>query len=128
MSFLDTLTPNDKEILEKILIIIRDKCPTAVKAFAYLETNTGKKATQALNNFRDVLFHLATTLKDIGKSADNTRNQLGAIEERLRRSIIEPYERAAITRLEDLEKLWVNYLETVPPYCSRIKPASNQQK
>lgn len=122
MSLLDDLPPEDKKILEKILITIRDKCPAALEAITHLETKTGKKATQALNNIRDVLFHFATTVRELGKSTETIKQQLGPIEEHFRRAIIEPYEHAANIRAVELDELWENYLETVFPITHKLNP------
>lgn len=124
MSFLDDLEDDDKTILENILITIRDKCPTALDAITYLETKTGKKSTQSLSNLRDVIFHLATLISVINDPAKTKAKdqQLGTIEEHLRRAIIEPYEHAANIRLGKLKELYENYLKIVCPISTKLNP------
>lgn len=84
----------------------------------------GEKSTQSLSNLRDVIFHLATLISVINDPAKTKakNQQLGTIEEHLRRAIIEPYEHAANIRLGKLKELYENYLKIVCPISIKLNP------
>ncbi|HTS78571.1 MAG TPA: hypothetical protein VMG40_20340, partial [Bryobacteraceae bacterium] len=99
---LDHLSPEEKEIFLRFLLLIRDNYRKADKAAHFLERRANIVNTSSMANLRDVLSHMATLL-DPRTPPDRRRDQLASAEEHLRRAIIEPYE----IGLGDLTQKWV---------------------
>jgi hypothetical protein len=88
---LDHLSPEEKEIFFRFLILVRDNYRKADKAAHFLERRANVVNTASMANLRDVLSHMATLL-DPRTPALRRSDQLASAEEHLRRAIIEPYE------------------------------------
>ncbi len=103
----------DLEILEKTLVLIRDKYHLATQANVYLELNTGTSGINiGITNQRDAITHLVSLLQKPG-DRDQQLAQLANLEEHLRRAIMEPYEKAVDLLQEKLLKILNQYKETV---------------
>ncbi len=123
MNILDNLPEDDKEILGKTLVAIRDKYPLYIEAVTFLESKVGLKATQALCNIRDTLSHLSSALLVTSTSSSHARlDHLNEVNEHFRRAIIEPYELAVNVRLVELKDLFDIYLKTSAPVTYKVKP------
>jgi hypothetical protein len=98
---LDHLSPEEKQIFVKFLVLIRDNYRKADKAAHFLERRANIVNTSSMANLRDILSHMATLL-DPNTPSQRRRDQLASAEEHLRRAIIEPYE----IGLGDLTQKW----------------------
>lgn len=104
----------EESVVEDFLLLIRNNYGRADKAMFFLEQRSGILNLQAITNVRDVLSHLATMLNP--KLTEEQRNeQLGNIEEHLRRAIIEPYEIALSDAMEKFSKMHGDYKRLVLP-------------
>jgi len=88
---LQHLSPEEKEIFFRFLILVRDNYRKADKAAHFLERRANVVNTASMANLRDVLSHMATLL-DPRTPAARRSDQLASAEEHLRRAILEPYE------------------------------------
>lgn len=104
----------EEAVVEDFLLLIRDNYNRADKAMFFLEQRSGILNLQAITNVRDVLSHLATMLNP--KLSEEQRwEQLGNVEEHLRRAIIEPYEIALSDSMEKFGTVHAEYKRLVLP-------------
>jgi hypothetical protein len=109
---LDHLSPEEKDIFFRFLVLVRDNYRKADKAAHFLERRANVVNTASMANLRDVLSHLATLL-DPSTPADRRRDQLASAEEHLRRAIIEPYEIGLGELTKKFAPAWDSYRGTV---------------
>lgn len=121
-SYLDNLSPENKEILETVISLIKEKYPLLQRALIYCEEISGEKPTVAFNNIRDFLSHLRTVFSRWDATPEDKRKQLAQAEEHLRRAIIEPYELASKVEIGKLEKTYERYIEAVPKLGHKMNP------
>lgn len=100
----DTVCGVDRGLLERFLILIRDRYPLVERASFFLETREGLSNVSGLANVRDVVNHLAALL-DPSTPAEKKEIQLANAEEHLRRAATEPYEIALGRALERFQSL-----------------------
>jgi hypothetical protein len=108
------LSLEERGLLVRFLILIRDNYKKADKASYFLERRAGVVNTCAMTNLRDVLSHLATFL-DVATPAHKREAQLASAEEHLRRAILEPYEIGLATLTEKFTARYEEYRETLLP-------------
>ena len=86
----------EPDILERFLILLRDKFPAVDEANNFLELKTGISGISiAITNQRDAISHLVTLLRNTENfSREDQLAQLKDAEEHLRRAIIESYQKA----------------------------------
>ena len=104
----------EESVVEDFLLLIRNNYSRADKAMFFLEQRSGILNLQAITNVRDVLSHLATMLNP-KLTEEQRREQLGNIEEHLRRAIIEPYEIALSDAMEKFSGVHNEYKRLVLP-------------
>lgn len=104
----------DKALIEKFLTLIRDNYKKADKATFFLELRAGVSNVPGIANSRDVLSHLVTAL-DQKISQEERLEQLVNAAEHMRRAIVEPYEVALKTRLDQTQKTYEKYVSQVLP-------------
>lgn len=121
-SYLDNLTPEDKDILSKVISLIT-KYPLLEKALIHCGEIGRVKPTVALNNIRDFLSHLHTLFSNWEElTKDDKLNQLAPAEEHLRRAIIESYQLAAEQEEKTLMETYESYNSTVLPLARKMNP------
>jgi hypothetical protein len=104
------------EILNRFLVLLRDRYPLVDKANFFLELEQGISGINvAITNQRDALSHFVTILSRDELSEDQQLAQLAHAEEHLRRATLEPY--AIAVALEAKKLLAINevYLTEVVP-------------
>jgi len=111
---LSHLTSEERELVLRFLVLIRDNYKKADKAAYFLERRAGVVNNCAMTNLRDVLSHLSTLL-DPATPARKRRDQLASAEEHLRRAIIEPYEIGLGTLTEKFTQDYEAYRRDVLP-------------
>jgi hypothetical protein len=114
----DLICGVDRQLIETLLILIRDNYNKADRATFFLEQRTGIINVQGIANLRDVLSHLVTLLKP-DTPAEKKAEQLANAEEHLRRAIIEPYETANNDLLIRFDELYFNYKRNLLPVKDR---------
>jgi hypothetical protein len=96
----DTILGVERDILEKALLIFRDRYHLATQANLVLELYAGTSGINvSITNQRDAVTHLVSLLKADG-DRDAQVTQVGNLDEHLRRAVSEPYE-LAVNVLED---------------------------
>jgi coenzyme F420-reducing hydrogenase alpha subunit len=105
----------DKDLLERCLILLRDKYPLADKANYFLERQGYAGINITITNQRDALSHLVTLLSDHTLDRDGQLAQLHNAEEHLRRAMTEPYERAIDIKFSEVLEKRERYIEHVVP-------------
>ncbi|HHT9112948.1 MAG: hypothetical protein HZA47_09930 [Planctomycetes bacterium] len=118
----DNLSTENKDILQRIFYLIKDKYPDVERANILCEERSGSKSAQALNNIRDTISHLRTVFENWDKPHEFKVKQLATIEEHLRRAIIEPYELASKKEIKLLQDNYTNYQDTVLPIIYKLNP------
>lgn len=121
-SYLDNLSQENREILEKILSLIALKYKPLQHALIYCEEFTGEKPTVAFNNMRDFLSHLHTLVVKWNDTNGGKQKQLTTAEEHLRRAIIEPYELASLAEIRGLDETYGRYVNLVPKVEHKMNP------
>jgi hypothetical protein len=122
------LNENERQLLKRFLVLIRDNYRKADKATFFMERRAGVTNSCAVYNLRDVLSHFATFL-DPGTPPEDRPDQLASAEEHLRRAIIEPYEIGLASLIERLEPLYQKYKARLLPVKDRytaLSTAPNQ--
>jgi len=109
----------EKEIIERIIYIIKEKYPLAEEATYYLETNTGLLNNTGVRNIKDMLSHFHTIIKH-DLTFEERKEQLAGAEEHLRRAIIEPYERAVYFELKNIIPFYNEYKEKIIPVLKKL--------
>ena len=104
----------DKDLIERFLILIRDNYKKADKATFFLELRAGVSNVPGIANSRDVLSHLVTAL-DSNISEAERLEQLTNAAEHMRRAIVEPYEVALKTRLDQTQTTYEKIVSQVLP-------------
>jgi hypothetical protein len=112
----------EQDMLEEFLRLVRDAYPIADKANFFLERHTRKTNIVGITNLRDVLSHLASFLRE-DATDDKRAEQLTNAKEHVRRSILEPYETAFLSRLEAFHGLYDQYKKEFLPSTLRQHPA-----
>lgn len=104
------------DIAVEFLQLVRDYYHITDAANYFLEGRTGESGINiAIANQRDVLSHLVTLLSNGSLTEDERRGQLANAEEHLRRSIVEPYQRAVEIKNDQFRKLDAVYKKKVVP-------------
>ncbi len=110
----------DRDILERFLILVRDKYPQVDRANFFLELNLGTSGINVgITNQRDALSHLTTLLTCPDLSREDKLAQLTSVEEHFRRGVIESYEKAVNLKLERVLPLYDAYKKRVLPICAK---------
>ena len=125
---LSHMNEDERELLMRFLVLIRDNYRKADKATFFMERRAGVMNPCAIYNLRDVLSHFATFL-DPKTPPEDRPDQLASAEEHLRRAIIEPYEIGLASLIERLEPLYQNYKARLVPVKDRhiaLSTAPNQ--
>lgn len=123
-SYLDNLSSENKEILELVFSLIKEKYNPLQQALIHCEEISGGKPSVAYNNIRDFLSHLHTMLtKWNDTTPEDKRKQLASAEEHLRRAIIESYELASQIEIGKLEKTYYKYVELIPKMQHAMNPS-----
>ena len=123
---------NDEIKIDNLLInflrLIRDYYHITDKANYFLEGRTGESGINiAITNQRDVLSHLVTLLSEEELSDDDRQAQYANAEEHLRRSIVEPYQRAVELRNAQVGDALDRYIQVAAPLVENgsVKNAPN---
>src|SRR5258708_36659110 len=106
------LTPEERGLFYRFLVLIRDNYKKADNAGYFLERRAGIGNSCGVFNLRDVLSHLSTLL-DPATPANRRPDQLANAEEHLRRAIVEPYEIGLAAITEKFSKTYEIYRETL---------------
>jgi hypothetical protein len=88
----------------------------------FLERHTRKTNIVGITNLRDVLSHLASFLRE-DSTGEKRAEQLTNAKEHVRRSILEPYETAFLSRLDTFHILYDQYKREFLPSSLRQHPA-----
>jgi hypothetical protein len=111
---INTVLGVERDILEKALLILRDRYHLATEANLVLELYAGTSGINvSITNQRDAITHLVSLLKADGGNRDAQVAQVANLDEHLRRAVSEPYE-LAVNVLEDkLATILQQYKEEV---------------
>jgi len=115
-SDLDLICGIERDIVERFLLLVKDKYRLADEANYFLELNLGASGINiAITNQRDILSHLCSILTDPSIDYRQKLDHLSTAEEHLRRAITESYERAVSLVLKNVSNIYQEYKRVVLP-------------
>jgi len=111
----------DNDILEKFLILVRDRYHEVDQANYFLESNTNISGSNiAMANQRDFLSHLCTILRKPELTKQEQLDQISTAEEHSRRAIIESYQLSVSVKQKNIIKL-------IEEYKTKVVPIKNEE-
>jgi hypothetical protein len=100
----------DIKQLQRLFALLRDKLPSVMTANRFFEERTGYHNEAGANNLVDALSHIATMVDNAESlGAEGQAEQIAHLEDHLRRSMMEGFERVLKYRLGEIEELWEVY-------------------
>lgn len=102
--------------IERIFKLLRERLPKVLEANRYFEEETGIHNEAGANNLTEALSHIATLVENADELDDEKQaEQVGHLEDHLRRSMMEAFEQLLKYRLGEIAKLWEKHREIAWP-------------
>lgn len=112
----------DVRVLERLLLTLRENLMTVFEANRFFEEKTGLHNEAGANNLAEALSHIGTLAQEAPNlSYDEQSAQVALLEDHLRRSMMEAFEKLVKARLGKLSRLWHEYLRKASSLSRRGK-------
>jgi hypothetical protein len=117
-----TVADVDVRVVERLFKTLSDNLMTVFEANRFFEEKTGLHNEAGANNLAEALSHIGTLAQEASKlTYDEQSAQVALLEDHLRRSMMEAFEKLVKARLGKLNRLWHEYMRRASALSRRGK-------